>query len=65
VGWSSPRAGIEATRENGTEIERVIHEIVGVEYKNCSVAWRQIKNRLAQDEAGFVSKLREAWNNRK
>ena len=58
------KVGIEATRENGTEIDMVIHEIVGVEYKICSVAWRQIKTRLAQDEAGFVSKLRAAWNNR-
>jgi len=59
------KAGIEAHRENRAEIDRVIHGIVGVEYKICSVAWRQIKNRLARDEAGFVSKLRAAWNNRK
>jgi len=59
------KAGIEATSQNRTEIDRVIHDIVGVKYKNCPAAWRQIKNRLAQDEADFVSKLRQAWNNRK
>ena len=59
------KAGIEATPENRTEIDRVIHDIVGVKYKNCPAAWRQIKNRLAQDEADFVSKLRKEWNNRK
>ena len=59
------KASIEATPENRTEIDRIIHDIVGVKYKNCPIVWRQIKNRLAQDEAGFVSKLREAWNNRK
>ena len=59
------KAGIEATPENRTEIDRVIHDIVGVKYKNCPAAWRQIKNRLAQDEAGFVSKLKEALNDQK
>jgi len=59
------KAGIEATPENRTDIDRLIHDIVDVKYKNCPAAWRQIKTRLAQDEAGFVSKLKEEWNNRK
>jgi len=59
------KAGIEDIPQNRTEIDRIIHDIVGVKYKNCPAAWRQIKTRLAQDEAGFVSKLREEWNNRK
>jgi ribosomal protein L17 len=59
------KAGIETTPQNRTEIDRIIHDIVGVKYKNCPAAWRQIKTRLAQDEAGFVSKLSKAWNNRK
>jgi hypothetical protein len=59
------KAGIEATPQNRTEIDRIIHDIVGVKYKSCPAAWRQIKTRLAQDEAGFVSKLRDEWNNRK
>jgi hypothetical protein len=57
------KAGIEATFEHRTD--RVIHDIVGVKYKNCPAAWKQIKTRLAQDEVAFVSKLREEWNNRK
>jgi hypothetical protein len=59
------KAGIEATPQNRTEIDRIIHDIVGVKYKNCPAAWGQIKTRLAQDEAGFVSKLSKAWDNRK
>ncbi len=58
-------AGIEDIPQNRTEIDRIIHDIVGVKYKNCPAAWRQIKTRLAQDEAGFISKLSEEWNNRK
>jgi hypothetical protein len=59
------KAGIEATPQNRTEIDRIIHDIAGVKYKNCPIAWRQIKTRLAQDEADFISKLSKAWNNRK
>ena len=59
------KAGIEVTPENRKEIDRAIHEIVGVNYKNCSAAWRQVKNRLAQDEGGFVSMLKEALNDQK
>jgi len=54
------RAGIEVTRENKREIDRIIHSIVGVEYKNCPAAWREVKKRIAEDEEGFVSKLKEA-----
>ncbi len=51
------KAGIKVTDQNKREIDRVIHEIVGVEYKNCSATWRKVKERLAEDEAAFVSRL--------
>ena len=54
------KAGIEVTSENKREIDRVIHDIVGVEYKNCPAAWREVKKRIAENEEGFVSGLREA-----
>ena len=54
------KAGVEVTGENKREIDRVIHGIVGVEYKFCSVAWREVKKRIAEDEEGFVSRLKEA-----
>jgi len=53
-------AGIEVTKENKREIDRVIHEIVGVEYKNCPATWREVKKRIAEDEEAFISKLRKA-----
>jgi hypothetical protein len=59
------KAGIEVTPQNRKKIDRIIHDIVGVDYKNCPVAWRQVKNRIAEDEAGFVSMLKNAWNNQK
>jgi hypothetical protein len=53
------KAGIEVTSENKREIDRVIHGIVGVEYKNCPAAWREVKKRIAEDEEAFVLKMKE------
>lgn len=53
-------AGIEVNSENKREIDRVIHKLVGVEYKSCPSAWREVKKRMAEDEEAFVSELREA-----
>jgi len=54
------KAGIEVSTENKREIDRVIHGIVGVEYKNCPAAWREVKKRIAEDEEGLVSELKKA-----
>lgn len=59
------KAGIEVTSENRHEVDRIIHSIVGVEYKNCLATWREVKKRIAEDETGFVTMLKEAWNKRK
>jgi len=54
------KARIEVTAENKREIDRVIHGIVHVKYKNCPAAWGEAKKRIAEDEEGFVSDLKEA-----
>jgi len=58
------KAGIEVTKENKKELDRIIHSIVKVEYKNCPVAWREVKKLIAEDEDNFVSKLKTAWAKR-
>jgi len=35
---------------------RYLHHV----FKNCPDAWREVKKRVAEDEEGFVFKLREA-----
>jgi len=57
------KAGIEVTSEKKRDIDRVIHRIVGIEYKNCPDAWREVKKRIAEDEEGFTSKLKKALSN--
>jgi hypothetical protein len=55
------QAGIEVTPENKRDIDKVIHALVGVEYKDCSAAWRAVKEKLAEDEGNFVAALKDAW----
>jgi hypothetical protein len=49
--------GVEVTPGNKQEIDRAIHKLVGVNYKNCSKTWKEIKKRRAADEAGFMKAL--------
>jgi len=39
--------------------------IIGSDYTDCPAVWRQVKKRLAEDEAGFVAELKATWENRK
>ncbi|MBS7251998.1 MAG: hypothetical protein KIH08_15605 [Candidatus Freyarchaeota archaeon] len=55
------KAGITVTEGNRREVDRVFHRIVGVEYKNCSAVWREVRKRIAEDEEGFISELKNAW----
>ena len=59
------KAGIEVTKENRKELDMIIHKIMRVEYKNCPATWKEVKRKLAEDEAGFVSKLKAEWNTRR
>ena len=56
------KAGIVVTKENKKEIDKMIHKIVNVRYKDCPSAWREVKKRIAEDEAGFVADLKAVWN---
>jgi len=56
------KAGIEVTSENRQKIDRVINDLVNVKYKDCPATWKEVKKRIAEDEAGFVLKLKDAWN---
>ncbi|MBM5805460.1 MAG: hypothetical protein FJZ49_05285 [Candidatus Verstraetearchaeota archaeon] len=48
------KAGIEVTKENKRKIDTMIHKIVGVGYKNCPAAWREVKRRIVEDEESFA-----------
>ena len=52
------KAGIKITKENKKEIDKAIHSIVGVEYKNCSATWKEVKKEIVENEENFVNKLK-------
>jgi hypothetical protein len=58
------KAGIEVTKENRNELDVIIHKIIRVEHKNCPATWKEVKRKLDEDEAGFISRLKTEWNTR-
>lgn len=50
--------GNEVTPDNKRELDRKIHELVGVKYKDCSSTWKAIKARMAENEAQFIADLK-------
>jgi hypothetical protein len=48
------------TDENKRQIDRFIHDMMRVEYKNCSATWREVKKRIAEEEEIFISQLKKA-----
>jgi len=58
------KAGIEVTSKNKREIDGVIRDIVNVKHEDCPATWREVKKRITEDEAEFVSILKDAWNKR-
>ena len=58
-----PEAGIQVTPVNKKQIDQAIHRVVGVEYKDCPVAWRALKQQITGYEKTrqeFVKKLKAA-----
>jgi ribosomal protein L17 len=56
------KAGIEVTKENKQELDRLVHKIVSVKYKDCPNTGREVKRRIAADEEGFVTELKKQWS---
>ena len=50
--------GVVPTKENKKDIDRVIHSMLGVEYKNCSSTWKLVKEKLAEDRDAFIHELK-------
>jgi hypothetical protein len=59
------KAGIEVMPENRKTIDGVIRSVVGLDRSNCPQIWREVKKRISEDEARFVSDLADAWRETK
>jgi len=56
-------AGIEVTPANKKQIDQAIHQIAGVDYKDCRATWKRLKQEMLTDERKRqdpVDKLRQA-----
>ena len=56
-------SGIEVTLENKQRIDRAIHRLADIEYKNCQVTWQRLKQDILKDEQKrqqFIQELKEA-----
>jgi hypothetical protein len=54
-------SGIESTPSNRKQLDQVIHDIVGVAYKDCPTIWRKLKEQIIGDEGkrrDFVRRLK-------
>ena len=52
--------GVEVTPENKRDIDKQIHKLLGVEYKDCSTTWKELKKQRDADESGFMKDLDRA-----
>ena len=52
-------AGIVVTPSNKKQIDQAIHQIVGVDYKDCPNTWKKLKPQVAdkQKQQEFIKKL--------
>ena len=57
-------AGITLTPQNKKDLDRLIHQLVDQEYKNCSPTWKKIKEQFLAEpktQADFIKKLKAQW----
>ena len=56
-------AGIEVTSINRKQGDQSINQIVGITYKDCPQAWKNLKSQIIDDEQKrweFIQKLKVA-----
>lgn len=54
---------VEITKENQDEIDKVIHDMLSVDYPNCAAAWKMVRKKLEMDGPGFKERLKVALTN--
>jgi hypothetical protein len=55
-------AGIKVSPENKKDVDRIIHEMVNVAYKDCSPTWKAVKERIKKDPEArkhFIQELQQ------
>ena len=53
--------GIEVTKANKKQVDKIVHGLVDIEYKNCSPTWKAVKEQIKGDDKTrnrFIKRLR-------
>ena len=59
-------AGIEVTPSNKKQIDQAIHQIAGIDYKDCPDTWKRLKQQIMPDgqkRQDFIYKLKNSVSN--
>ncbi|MCL4386589.1 MAG: hypothetical protein M1479_03520 [Actinobacteria bacterium] len=57
--------GIEINKDNKKEVDKAIHKLVNVEYKNCPDTWKKVKEIINGDgednskKKDFIDRLKK------
>ncbi len=49
---------VEPTKENIAEVDKILHEMLSVDYPNCAATWKMVREKLKYDAEGFKERLR-------
>ena len=55
-------AGITVTATNKKQVDRAIHQVAGVIYKDCPTTWKKLKLQILGDEPkrqAFIKQLKD------
>jgi hypothetical protein len=56
-------SGIEISKDNKKEVDKAIHKLVNVEYKNCPDTWKKVKEIVNGEDNSkkkdFIDRLKK------
>ena len=51
---------VEPTKENIEKVDKILHDMLSVDYPNCAATWKMVRKKLKYDAEGFKERLRAA-----
>jgi hypothetical protein len=48
---------VEPTKENIQQVDKILHELLSVDYPNCAATWKMLRKKLDYDAEGFKERL--------
>jgi hypothetical protein len=53
--------GIIIDEGSRIKLDQAIHRAVGVKFKDCPKAWKEVKGRMASDRKEFLARVKKEW----